>query len=194
MGRAGRERKSAFFFKVRTRAAMSRRKAKTFVVSAVAAIGFGFFTVAGLHAAAGTVAPAGGGHEAVAATVGDFAVQLASALQLPGPRGGFSSESASLALWKAGLKVHPDSRKPLTEADITAVFAQMGFNLTSEDPGRAVTAERSMTIIGTFVSPGGMRSMLSAANGGDDFNNGNGKGGKFKRKGPKSPSADPYAD
>jgi len=173
---------------------MSKGNRLLFAISAIATLGLGLSSAAGVLAS--TPAAAVATQEQVAATVGEFAVQLAGALQLPGPSGGFNAESASLALWKVGVKVTPDFRKPLTEADVTSTLGQLGFTLTSEDPGRVVSRERSSTIIGTFVGsgtlPGRVKQSISdtaAGNGGDDFNNGNGKGGKYKRKSHQSPSS-----
>lgn len=179
---------------------MRKRNGLAFVVGTVATMSLGLMAAAGIFASASANAPtATTVDRTAAATVGDFAVQLASALQLPAPRGGHSAESASAALWKVGVKIQPDFRKALTESDVTGTLSQIGFNLTTEDPGRFVSSERSGNIINTFVNSSGVsdriRSTAAATAPADDFNNGNGKGGKFKRKGPKSPGSDTtYSD
>ncbi len=183
---------------------MSRRKLTALTVAVVALASFGFLapvsTFAGASPANNSVATQAQAAPAQESpgqevTLGDFTVRLAAALQLPGPRGGFIPESAAAALWKVGVRVRPEFRKPLTESDVTSTLSQIGFNLVSVQPDRAVDSSHADAIISTFVGSGTLpervkRNMVVAAgNGGDDFNNGNGKGGKFKRKGPKSPGS-----
>jgi hypothetical protein len=155
----------------------------------VAVAGFGL--VGAVHAAGAGPAPVG-------ETVGGFAVRLATALQLPGPRGGFTSETAAAALWSAGVRVQPALGRTLTEKDVTETLAQVGFALTTQDPGRVVSTDRADAIVSTLVGSSSVperirvrlrQSVASGGGGDDDFNNGNGKGGKFKRKGPKSPGS-----
>lgn len=127
-------------------------------------------------------------------TVGDFAVNLAQSLHLALPEGqrSFTPESATKVLWKNGVRIQADSRKELTEEVLTSTMTQLGFNLVPNEAGRAVTADRAESALSTFINSDTLErlrrnGMEIAGNGGDDFNNGNGKGGKFKRKNDKSP-------
>ena len=129
-------------------------------------------------------------------TVGDFAVNLAQSLRLtpPGGTSSFTAESASWALWQNGIRIQADSKKSLTEEVLTSTMSQIGINLVPTEPGRLVTAEKAGTAISTFVNSDTLERLRAqgatlAGNGDDDFNNGNGKGGKFKRKSDKSPSS-----
>jgi hypothetical protein len=135
-------------------------------------------------------------------TIGDFALQVAHALDLtPADRSGFTPASAAFALWQNGVRLRSSLADPLTEEDLTSALRQLGFNLTPSVPERVVSEDRSSLVLSTFVNSSTVerlrRSSGSAAaprlasggNPGDDFNNGNGKGGKFKRKGPKSPGS-----
>lgn len=128
-------------------------------------------------------------------TVGFFAIRLATALDLPVPQAGFDEESASWALWKAGVRVSPQVHKTLTERDVVDALSQLGFALTTTRPDVSVNARRAEAIVNTFVGASAAAekarqsaTVQAAGNGGDDFNNGNGKGGKFKRKSKRSDS------
>lgn len=127
-------------------------------------------------------------------TVGDFAVRLAQSLHLTPPDGqsAFTPESASRVLWQNGVRIQADSRKGLTEEVLTSTMTQLGFNLVPNEAARAVSAQKAETTLTTFINSDTldrlrMNGMEIAGNGGDDFNNGNGKGGKFKRKKDQSP-------
>jgi len=158
---------------------------------ALLAFVIGSFSIAGVFAA-----PSGSD-----ATVGGFAVHLAKSLNLPSPKGGFTAESARLALWKAGVRIPADHKRALKESDVVSTLSQMGFNLSTDRPARVVSEEKADSIIATFVNAAALSASarngsgfsVIEGNGGDDFNNGNGKGGKFKRKKDKSPS-DPGDD
>jgi len=135
---------------------------------------------------------------AVAATfsVGQFAVELAKSLNLKAPESEFTPDSAAWALWQNGVRIRPDLDRDLTEADVAATMQQLGFSLTASNPAKTVPAEKAGLVLNTFVNSStiqrlrqkGTPSVSAAGNGGDDFNNGNGKGGKFKRKGGRSPN------
>jgi hypothetical protein len=135
-------------------------------------------------------------------TIGNFAIDLARSLQLaPSDHSGFTPASASFALWRSGVRLRPSLDEALTETDLTAALRQIGFALTPSVPDRQVSADRAAVVLSTFVN-GAAAERLRNINGSkrvaaqtsgntdDDFNNGNGKGGKFKRKGPKSPGSD----
>jgi hypothetical protein len=172
---------------------MRRRRLVDLAVVAVAVLGLGLGGAVSGFAA--TASRTGGGAikaKAEPLTVGEFTVQLATALQLAVPKGGFSSESASLVLWKNGVKVPANHEKALTEEDVVTTLTQLGYTLRTEDPGRFVTSERANAILNTFVDGNTGEKLRKggatiSGNGGDDFNNGNGKGGKFKSKKDKSP-------
>ncbi len=181
---------------------MSRRKLLALVVGTVATAGLGLLvatsTLAGTTST-GNLEPTA--TDPVSESVGTFAVRLATALQLPGPRGGFTSETAAVALWQVGVRVKPTLGKPLTEADVTDALSQMGYALRSDEPDRFVSSGRAGTIVSTFVNSGAVaermkkrRTVSFGGNGDDDFNNGNGKGGKFKRKGHRSPGSGTASD
>jgi len=129
-------------------------------------------------------------------TIGEFAVRMAQSLKLAPPeKGVFTPESASWALWRVGVRLDAALEEPLTEDRLVHALRQIGFNLTASDPPRAVSIEKANAILTTFLNEATAERLRQAhgtvvapGNGGDDFNDGNGKGGKFKRKGPKSPS------
>lgn len=129
-------------------------------------------------------------------TLGRFAVDVAQALGLEPPESGtFSPEGASWVLWRNGVRVDADLDKPLTEQSLVSVIGQLGFSLTAQQPARVVGADKAARVISTFVGKDAATRLrnrsthlLAAGNGNDDFNNGNGKGGKFKRKGGTSAS------
>jgi len=147
------------------------------------------------HAASQDGQDAKGSEQAMAPyTVADFAVSLAQSLHLTPPEGKkvFTPESASWALWQSGVRIQADSRKVLTEEVLAATISQLGFNVVPSEADRIVTAEKAGTALATFINSDTLERLRAggaklAGNGGDDFNNGNGKGGKFKRKNDKSP-------
>jgi len=119
--------------------------------------------------------------------VGDFAVQLAQAMNL---KTDGTEASAKKALGDIGIKVG-DLNTGLTEGQLVTMLGQVGIQVRSSNPGRSVTGVKAEAVVKTFsrelnraASAG---SVELAGNGGDDFNNGNGKGGKFKRKANLSP-------
>jgi hypothetical protein len=177
---------------------MRRRKLLALVVGMLATTGLGLMVATSTLADASQV----GSREASAAvavseSVGGFAVRMATALQLPGPRGGFTAETAAAALWQVDVKVQLALSKPLTEADVTNALSQIGFALRTDEPDRFVSSSRADTIVSTFVNSAAVAERLRmrrisvsvSGNGGDDFNNGNGRGGKFKRKNSPSGTA-----
>ena len=176
---------------------MRKSNRLAFVVGTVATMSLALLATVGAVVASGAAdaATAAKVEKPVAATVGDFAVQLATALQLQKPTTGFTAESASAALWQVGVKIQPNFKKALTEKDVTSALSEIGYNVRTDDPTSIVSIEKSNAIITTFISSGtlsdrtkGTISVTAAASKDDDFNNGNGKGGKFKRKGGQSPS------
>jgi hypothetical protein len=123
-------------------------------------------------------------------SVGQFAIGLADALKLqPSGKGAFTPRTASEALWKRGVRLNPDLSKPVKEEDLALALRQLGFELVTSTPGALVTEARARQAMATFVNESTARSLSGITpNPNDDFNNGNGKGGKFKRKSDKSPT------
>lgn len=131
-------------------------------------------------------------------TVGSLAIHVARSLGLqPKDGGALTPEAASWALWSHGVKMRPQVQARATEEDLVLALRQIGFTVTATRPDRPLTQEKTLKVLSTFVNDATAAELLrrgrvglAAGNGGDDFNNGNGKGGKFKRKGPKSPSGE----
>jgi len=124
-------------------------------------------------------------------TTGDFVVSLVKAMDPKAPAG-LSADAAVKELGKLGISVSGSLGSPLTEGQLVTLLRQFGVNVRAADPGREVTQAKANNVISTFrgeitkvAAVGGLVS--AAGNGGDDFNNGNGKGGKFKRKANLSP-------
>jgi hypothetical protein len=123
-------------------------------------------------------------------TVGNFAVELARAMNLK-VTGDLTAESATKALQDLGLNLgSPNGR--LTEGQLVTVLGQLGINVRSANPGRMLTEAKASAVIRTFHGELGKTAAASGFAGIeskaiDDFNNGNGKGGKFKRKANLSP-------
>lgn len=124
-------------------------------------------------------------------TVGDFAVQLVGAMNLQ-VSGDLTEESAMTALRQLGLNLGSAGSR-LTEGDLVRVLGQLGVNVRTASPGRSVTEAKASAVVRTFrgeLSRAATSSGLATIEGNkpdDDFNNGNGKGGKFKRKANLSP-------
>jgi hypothetical protein len=119
--------------------------------------------------------------------VGEFAIQLVQAMNLR-VDGELTEASAQKALKGVGVNLgRPD--KTLTEGELVTVLGQLGVRVRSSDPGRAVTAGKGSAVLTTFKAELGRASSAIGIEGDkpDDFNNGNGKGGKFKRKANLSP-------
>ena len=119
--------------------------------------------------------------------VGDFAVQLADAMNIKhdGTPGG-----AKKALGALGIRVG-DLNATLTEGRLVTLLGDLGIKVKSSATGRAVTGGKAEAVVKTFQRE--LRRAAGAGNVGlekkpiDDFNNGNGIGGKFKRKANLSP-------
>lgn len=127
-------------------------------------------------------------------TVGSFAVELARAMNLK-VTGGLSADSAKKALGDLGIAMGP-SDVSLTEGELVKVLGQLGINVRTSDPSRMVSTAKAENVVRTFrgeltKAAAGAGVVAAAGNGGDDFNNGNGKGGKFKRKANLSPGVPP---
>lgn len=124
-------------------------------------------------------------------TTGDFVVNLVRAMDPKAPAG-LTPDAAAKELGKLGISVTGPMTSPLTEGQLVTLLRQFGVNVRAADPGRAVSQAKANNVISTFrgeitkvAAVGGLVS--AAGNGLDDFNNGNGKGGKFKRKANLSP-------
>jgi hypothetical protein len=119
--------------------------------------------------------------------VGDFAIQLADAMNIKhdGTPGG-----AKKALGDLGIRVG-DPNATLTEGKLVSLLGNLGIQVKSSSTGRAVTGGKAEAVVKTFQRELRRAAVTGnvelAGNGDDDFNNGNGKGGKFKRKANLSP-------
>ena len=126
-------------------------------------------------------------------SVGDFAIELVQAMNLK-VDGGLDQESAVNALRQLGLNLG-SSKGKLTEGELVRVLGQLGVNVRTASPGRAVSGAKASAVVRTFrgelsraASASGMATIEGTSpTPNDDFNNGNGKGGKFKRKANLSP-------
>ncbi|HKY31817.1 MAG TPA: hypothetical protein VJV23_04715 [Candidatus Polarisedimenticolia bacterium] len=139
----------------------------------------------GLASAVALAAPASGNDRY---TVGDFAVEMARVMGLPGD----STESALASLQGRNIHVAGNSQRQLTEGDVVALLSQAGITVTANDPSAPVRGDRGREILSAFSTElsrhGGLvdntvgANETNPSNPNDDFNNGNGRGGKFKRK------------
>ena len=115
-------------------------------------------------------------------TVGEFAIQLAHAMNLPAD----SVNTAVAALRGRNITLG------VTEGNLVNLLSQAGIAVTTADPARKVNKQRAESVVGTFQvelsrngiipSDEGVITSTNPTNPNDDFNNGNGRGGKFKRK------------
>ena len=119
-------------------------------------------------------------------TVGEFAVDLVAAMGQQGQ----SADAAVATLRGRGVRIGNPSA-PLSEGDLVNVLTQVGISVTTTQPDKNVDKSRGREVIGAFSAQlsGGKISTGcvgctdgSGANPNDDFNNGNGRGGKYKRK------------
>jgi len=121
-------------------------------------------------------------------TVGDFAVELAHAMNLPAT----SVDSAIAALRGRNISLGVSPSTELTEGNLVNLLSQAGIAVTTADPSKKVSKDRANSIVGTFQAELGRNGIIPSDEGvitstnptnpNDDFNNGNGRGGKFKRK------------
>ena len=122
-------------------------------------------------------------------TVAEFAADLAAAMGVPSQ----SSDSAVGTLRGRGIRIGNPSA-PLTEGDLVNLLTQAGISVTTSQPEKSVNKSRGREVLAAFgaqlsAKGGGLNtSPCVGCNNGtgstpnDDFNNGNGRGGKFKRK------------
>jgi hypothetical protein len=123
-------------------------------------------------------------------TVAEFAADLAAAMGMPGQ----SSDSAVATLRGRGIQIGNPSA-PLTEGDLVNLLSQAGVSVTTTQPDRKVDKSRGGEVLAAFgaqltsQAKGGLNTTPCVGctdgtgnNPNDDFNNGNGRGGKFKRK------------
>ena len=110
-------------------------------------------------------------------TVGDFAVAMATTMNLAAPPEGFNAETAATALREAGVVVKRDLKSALNEADVVNALGQLGLNLTTGNPDRSVSQSRADQILKAFdgvLAPGVEKS----DKGNDPPGGGFGRGGK----------------
>ena len=119
--------------------------------------------------------------------VADFAADLVAALG----HGRQSPENALSTLRNRGIVV-ANPGKPVTESDVVNLLSQAGVTVTTKSPNKLVGSSQANDIIRAFGPQLSSTSSLNngcvgcsdgvANNPNDDFNNGNGRGGKYKRK------------
>jgi hypothetical protein len=110
-------------------------------------------------------------------TVGDFAVTMATTMNLTVPQAGFNAETAAAALREAGVVVKGDLKSALKESDVVNALSQLGLNLTTGNPDRSVSQSRADQILKAFdgaLTPG----VESSDHGNDPPGGGFGRGGK----------------
>jgi hypothetical protein len=84
-------------------------------------------------------------------TVGDFAVLIASRLDLSDPfQAPSTPETAAAALEKGGIRLRQDLSSPLTEGDAVGIFDQFGIVLQTEHPENLMAPERAASLLGIF--------------------------------------------
>lgn len=138
-----------------------------------------------LMSAVALAAPASGNDRY---SVGDFAVEMARMMNLPAD----SVDTAIASLQGRSVRVIGVPTRQLTEGDVVDLLSQAGIAVTASDPSAPVRAQRGHDILAAFSSElskkGGLNDSViggnetNPSNPNDDFNNGNGRGGKFKRK------------
>ena len=160
-----------------------KRALRAFVGAALS-----LFLVSALAVAAGTA-------KSTPISTGDFVVSLVRAMDPKAPAG-LTADAAVKELNRLGIAVSGNMKDALTEGQLVSVLRQFGVNVRAADPSRLVSAAKANHVLSTFrgevTKAAAARGLTTAGgNGGDDFNNGNGKGGKFKRKANLSPGVPP---
>ena len=85
-------------------------------------------------------------------TVGEFLVQVATALKLQAPHGGFAPDSASFALRGKGAQIETPAASLLTEADAVKVLDALGYRVVTKTPSRTVNDQQAKLLIATFLT------------------------------------------
>jgi hypothetical protein len=135
----------------------------------------------------GSLALAGASAKTAPITTGDFIVNLVKAMDPKAPAG-MTPDAAASELGKLGISVGGSMTSPLTEGQLVTLLRQFGVNVRAADPARTVSQAKANNVISTFrgeiTKVAAVGGIVGAGGSGtnDDFNNGNGKGGKFKRK------------
>lgn len=83
-------------------------------------------------------------------TLGEFAIKVATQLELPAPAGGFTSEAAAWALLQKGVRVRPELGAPLVEGDVVSILAGLGYRIRTTTPSRVMTRDRLDAITTVF--------------------------------------------
>lgn len=109
-------------------------------------------------------------------TVGDFAVKMATTMNLTAPQGGFNAETAAVALREAGVVLKGELKGELKEADVVAALSQLGLNLTTTTPDRNVSQARADQILKAF--DGILATESTSDKGNNPPGGGFGRGGK----------------
>jgi hypothetical protein len=123
-------------------------------------------------------------------TVEKFVVDLARAMNL---KDAGTAEGASKAL--RGLGITFDEQGGLTEGQLVRALKVLGIRVRTSSPTALVSEAKAANVLKTFraelTRAAAGTSLAGDTNPNDDFNNGNGKGGKFKRKANLSPGVPP---
>jgi len=86
-----------------------------------------------------------------AITQGEFAILVAQALNVPAPKGGWSSESASKALSAQPIPLSPTKgwqlNAPLKEVDMIKILAPTTFHPTSVDPNLEISPVHAYSVL-----------------------------------------------
>jgi len=85
-------------------------------------------------------------------TVGEFLVQVATALKLQAPQGGFAPDSASFALVGKGVQIETPAASLLTEGDAVKVLDALGYRVVTRTPSRTVNDQQAKLLIATFLT------------------------------------------
>jgi len=126
-----------------------------------------------------------------AITVEKFMVDLARAMNL---KDAVTVEGASKAFSSLGI-TFSNPKGNMTEGELVRVLSILGVKVRTSNPAGLVSEAKSQNVIRTFRSELTRAAVNAGVSGGgnglDDFNNGKGKGGKFKRKANLSPGVPP---
>lgn len=88
---------------------------------------------------------------ATTVTLGEFAIHVATRIELPAPSGGFTPEAAAWALLQKGVRVRPELGAPLVEGDVVSILSGLGYRLRTTTPSRVMTRDRLDAITTVFL-------------------------------------------
>jgi len=102
-----------------------------------------------LHAQEGA-APPPSAPAPLTITLGEFAVKVATQLQLAAPSGALTPEGAAWALLQKGVRLRPELGSPLVEGDVVGILTGLGYHIRTTTPSRVMTRDRLDAIVTVF--------------------------------------------